>query len=129
MSKIFGRVAALGLVALLAAGCGGDEGSETSGPDLAVERRVGYAVVVDQDQVVRVIIRGEELQESVEVVPPVDVPLAGHHALLTEFLAWLDGGEPPVTQLSDNVNSTAMLYAALDIVANGGVKKASDYLP
>ncbi|MCB2223261.1 MAG: hypothetical protein KQH83_03710 [Actinobacteria bacterium] len=34
--------------ALLAAGCAGDEGGTGTGPDLQIERRTGYAVIVSE---------------------------------------------------------------------------------
>ncbi len=39
----------LGVLALLAAGCADDETGTPSGEDLSIERRVGYAVVVDDE--------------------------------------------------------------------------------
>ena len=42
-------VVAVAAAVVLAAACGGeDEGEATAAPDLAIERQVGYAVVVDE---------------------------------------------------------------------------------
>ena len=37
----------------------------------------------------------------------------GHQAVAAQFLDWLDGGPPPATTLVDNLQSTAMLFAAI----------------
>ena len=37
----------------------------------------------------------------------------GHQAVAAQFLDWLDGGLPPATTLTDNLQSTAMLFAAI----------------
>jgi hypothetical protein len=47
MSKLAVRLAAFLALALLAAGCADDEAADDSGADLPIERRVGFAVVVD----------------------------------------------------------------------------------
>ena len=46
-------------------------------------------------------------------VPPVEVVWEGHQAVAAQFLDWLDGGPPPATTLTDNLQSTAMLFAAI----------------
>jgi hypothetical protein len=47
MSKTLARVAVVAVMALGAAGCGDDQASQAMGSDLSIERRVGFAVVVD----------------------------------------------------------------------------------
>ena len=46
-------------------------------------------------------------------MPPVEVIWKGYQAVETQFLDWLDGGPPPATTLADNLQSTAMLFAAI----------------
>ena len=45
-------------------------------------------------------------------IPPVEVVWEGHQAVAAQFLDWLDGG-PLATTLADNLQSTAMLFAAI----------------
>ena len=46
-------------------------------------------------------------------VPPVEATWEGRQAVAAQFLDWLDGGPPPATTLIDNLQSTAMLFAAI----------------
>ena len=77
----------------------------------------GGAVVVDRDQVVRIYVyeRGRGLR--VEEVPPVPVEHTGHTAVIGQFLDWLGGGPTPPTHLDDNLQSTAMLFGAIEASA------------
>jgi predicted dehydrogenase len=72
------------------------------------------AVSVGADQVVRVVrhlgggrVRTEEIEQ---VRPTYD----GHLHIIHDALAWFQGGPAPETQLSDNIKSTAMLFAAIE---------------
>jgi len=87
------------------------------------------AIGVDRDQVVRIHRRDDEGNEHSEVVTPVAPPQTGHNTIVSEFLDWLDGGEPPETQLADNIHSAALLFAAIDAITCNEVKRVSDYLP
>lgn len=87
------------------------------------------AVAVGRDQVVRIHRRDDDGRQITEEVATLSVPLVGHYAIVTDFLDWLDGGEPPATQLSDNIHSAAMLFAAIGVIEDGGTKKVSDFLP
>jgi predicted dehydrogenase len=73
----------------------------------------GGAAVLDRDHIVRI----EELSVAgtpqAREVPPVEVIWEGHRAAAAQFLEWLDGGLPPETTLADNLQSTAMLFAAI----------------
>lgn len=84
---------------------------------------------VGRDQVVRIYRRGNSGHQIIEEVPLVDVQLRGHHAILSEFLHWLDGEKPVETELQDNIYSAAMVFAAIASVNDGEVKNALDYLP
>jgi predicted dehydrogenase len=48
-----------------------------------------------------------------EDVPLVHVEWPGHQAMIAQFVAWLDGGEPPPTVIEDNMQTTAMLFGAI----------------
>jgi hypothetical protein len=49
-----------------------------------------------------------------EEVPPLAPAYEHHEWLIDEFLRWLDGGQTPATALEDNVQSAAMLFAAIE---------------
>lgn len=48
--------------------------------------------------------------ESLAVEP------SGHHAVIAEFLRWLDGGPAPETAIEDNIYTAALVFAAVDAV-------------
>ena len=77
----------------------------------------GGAVVVDRDQIVRIYEHKRGRGLRVEEVPPVPVEHAGHTAVIGQFLDWLAGGPTPPTHLDDNLQSTAMLFGAIEASA------------
>jgi len=73
----------------------------------------GGAAVLDRDHIVRVEERSTAGTLQTREVPPVEVVWEGHQAVASQFLDWLDGGPPPATTLTDNLQSTAMLFATI----------------
>jgi predicted dehydrogenase len=73
----------------------------------------GGAVVLDRDHVVRIEERSAAGTRQTREVPQTEVIWEGHQAVAAQFLDWLNGGQPPATTLSDNLQSTAMLFAAV----------------
>jgi predicted dehydrogenase len=73
----------------------------------------GGAVVLDRDHVVRIEERSAAGTLQTGEVPQIEVTWEGHQAVAAQFLDWLDGGPPPATTLADNLQSTAMLFAAI----------------
>jgi predicted dehydrogenase len=73
----------------------------------------GGAAVLDRDHTVRIEERSAAGTLQTREVPPVEVIWEGHQAVAAQFLDWLDGGPPPATTLTDNLQSTAMLFAAI----------------
>jgi predicted dehydrogenase len=71
------------------------------------------ATVRDRDHIVRIEERSAAGTLQMREVPPLDVIWEGHQAVAAQFLDWLDGGPPPATTLADNLQSTAMLFAAI----------------
>jgi predicted dehydrogenase len=69
--------------------------------------------VLDRDNVVRIEERSAAGTLQTREVPPPEVIWEGHQAIAAQFLDWLDGGPPPATTLADNLQSTAMLFAAI----------------
>ena len=79
----------------------------------------GGAAVLDRDQIVRIEERSATGTLQTREVPMVNVTWDGHQALPPMFLDWLDGGPPPETTLADNLQSTAMLFAAIQASETG----------
>jgi predicted dehydrogenase len=79
----------------------------------------GGAAVLDRDQIVRIEERSPAGTLQTREVPMVDVTWDGHQAIPPQFLDWLDGGPPPETTLTDNLQSTAMLFAAVQTSETG----------
>ena len=71
------------------------------------------AAVLDRDHVVRIEEWSAAGTRQTREVPPVKVIWEGHQAIAAQFLDWLDGGSPPAATLDDNLQSTAMLFAAV----------------
>ena len=47
---------------------------------------------------------------------------------VASFLDWLDGGEPSVTRIEDNIQSFTMVIAAMEATLDGQPRKIADYL-
>jgi hypothetical protein len=73
----------------------------------------GGAAVLDRDHVVRIEERGPSDTLKIREIPTEKPQHEGHVAIGAQFLDWLQGGPEPATVLSDNVQSTAMLFAAM----------------
>ena len=56
------------------------------------------------------------------------ITLDGHDHLFDEFLNWLDGGEPSATRIQDNIQSYAMVIAAMEVTIDGQPRQIADYL-
>jgi predicted dehydrogenase len=79
----------------------------------------GGAAVLDRDHIVRIEERSAAGTLQTRELPPVEIIWDGHQAVAAEFLDWLDGGPPPATTLADNLQSTAMLFAAIRAAETG----------
>jgi predicted dehydrogenase len=73
----------------------------------------GGAAIVDKDNVVRVEERGESGTLKIREVPNAPTEYVGHSMMPFQFLEWLDGGPTPPTHLGDNIQSNAMMFAAI----------------
>ena len=73
----------------------------------------GGAAVLDRDHIVRIEERSAAGTLQTREVPQVEVTWEGHQAVAAQFLDWLDGGPTPATTLANNLQSTAMLFAAI----------------
>jgi predicted dehydrogenase len=86
-------------------------------------------VKLGHDQSVRIYQRDNNGELLVEEVTPVSVALAGHDAIMENFLYWLDGGKELETKLEDNVYSAAMVFAAIESFKTGNMVNVEDFLP
>jgi predicted dehydrogenase len=77
------------------------------------------AVTVGRDHVVRIhrFKRGGGLRT--EEVPAVKPAYEGHNHVIDEFLTWLDGGSIPATVVEDNLETVAMVFAAIEASRTG----------
>ena len=66
--------------------------------------------------------------QETEVYDAPAIPLDGHDHLFDEFLNWLDGGEPSATRIQDNIQSYAMVIAAMEATMDGQPRQIADYL-
>jgi predicted dehydrogenase len=69
--------------------------------------------------VVRIEERSAAGTRQTRELPPAEMTWEGHQAIAAQFLDWLDGGPPPPTTLADNLQSTAMLFAAIRAAETG----------
>ena len=50
------------------------------------------------------------------------------HLLIEKFVNWLDGGEPMETNVEDNLQSVALIFAAIESNRTGQPVKVQHYL-
>ena len=79
----------------------------------------GGAAVLDRDNVVRIKERSAAGALQMREVAPVAVTWEGHQAVAAQFLDWLDGGPAPETALAGNLQSAALLFAAIRAAETG----------
>jgi predicted dehydrogenase len=72
------------------------------------------ALVLDRDGTVRLLRHTAGRGLTTEELPPVRQEHEGHTAVVNQFLTWMEGGPAPETVLQDNIQSAAMLFAAID---------------
>jgi predicted dehydrogenase len=94
----------------------------------------GGAVTVGRDRVVRVqrFTRGKGL--VIEEIPTVTTPFdsltryTGHAWVVDAFLNWLEGGAAPETTIEDNLQTTAMLFGAIEASRTSQVVDVQHFL-
>ncbi len=74
----------------------------------------GGAVVTDSGTHVWIEEHAPETGLRIEDVPLVAPRWPGHQAMIAQFIDWLDGGPPPPTIIADNLQTTAMLFGAIE---------------
>jgi predicted dehydrogenase len=63
-----------------------------------------------------------------EEIPLLQQPKWSNTWLIEKFVGWLDGSEPMETNVEDNLQSAAMIFAAIESSRTGKPVKAQDFL-
>jgi len=66
--------------------------------------------------------------KDVEVYEAPPIKLNGHDYLFNEFLDWLDVGKPSATRIEDNIQSFAMVIAAVETTGDSQPRKIAGYI-
>ncbi len=83
----------------------------------------GSVEVVDTDKVT--VTRVGQAPEAYNAPP---LKWENHDHLFEEFLEWLDGGPPSETRIQDNIQSFAMVIAAMETTLDGKPKLIADFV-
>jgi len=78
----------------------------------------GGTVILDADDVIR-IIRDTADGQQIEEVHPVLDEFDEHFSIIGQFLDWMDGGDPPFCVFEDNIKTMALTFAAVDATHSG----------
>ena len=84
----------------------------------------GGTVEIAQGAEMKIHKAGQETQ----VYDAPAISLNGHDYLFDEFFNWLDGGKPSATRIQDNIQSFAMVIAAMEATLDGQPKRIAGYL-
>ena len=68
------------------------------------------------------------LDERAEEIPLMEQPKWGNAWLIEKFVRWLDGGEPMETNIEDNLQSVALIFAAIESSKTGQPIKVQEFL-
>ena len=63
-----------------------------------------------------------------ETIPLLEQPKWTNAWLIEQFVRWLDGGEPMETNVEGNLQSVALIFAAIESSRTGGLVKVQDLL-
>jgi predicted dehydrogenase len=84
----------------------------------------GGTVEIGAGDEVRITRVGQEL----EVYQAPALEHTGHEYQLQEFVDWLEGGPASATRIEDNLQSFALVIAAMETTEDGSPKRIADYL-
>jgi predicted dehydrogenase len=85
-------------------------------------------LILDHRQIERFQYDAEVRNGHREVVPLSERPSWGHWWLMEQFLDWLDGGEPMPTNVEDNLQSVALIFAAIESSRSGQPVAVQEFL-
>jgi predicted dehydrogenase len=71
---------------------------------------------------------GDGGERQPEPLSLLEQPKWGHTWLIEEFVHWLDGGEPMETKVEDNLESLAIVFAAIESSRTGEPVKVQEFL-
>jgi predicted dehydrogenase len=77
------------------------------------------SITVDNQQAVRIHRSTRGHGVATEDVSVLTSEREGHDWIVSEFLDWLDGGPAPATTLEDNMQTAAMIFAAIESARTG----------
>jgi len=70
----------------------------------------------------------QSLDERSEEVPLIEQPKWSNTWLIEKFVRWLDGGEPMETNVEDNLQSVALIFAAIESSRTGRPVQVQEFL-
>jgi predicted dehydrogenase len=70
----------------------------------------------------------EKLEGQGDSIPLLEQPKWANTWLIEKFVRWLDGGEPMETNVEDNLQSVALVFAAIESSRTGQPVKVQDML-
>lgn len=97
--------------------------AECQGGTLILDHRQLEAFAYDPGQKSRRVREGEG-----EVKPLLEQPKWANTWLVEKFVRWLDGGEPMETNVEDNLQSVALIFAAIQSSRTGQPVKVQEFL-
>lgn len=68
------------------------------------------------------------VEQEVEVYAAPAMEWEGHDYLFKEFVDWLEGDKASATRIEDNLQSFALVIAAMETTMDGQPKRIADYL-
>ncbi|MEJ7837642.1 MAG: Gfo/Idh/MocA family oxidoreductase [Thermomicrobiales bacterium] len=87
----------------------------------------GGTVTLDNDHIIR-IVRDTETGRTIEEIVPETLDREEHIVIISSFLDWIDGGDPPFSIFEDNVRTMALTFAAVESTHTGTRINARDML-
>jgi predicted dehydrogenase len=88
----------------------------------------GATLVLDHRQIERFVYDPAVRNGIKEPVPLSERPHWSHGWLMEQFLDWLDGGEPMPTNVEDNLQSVALIFAAIESSQTGRPVAVQEFL-
>lgn len=70
----------------------------------------------------------QNLEERAEEIPLIEQPKWSNTWLIEKFVRWLDGGEPMETNVEGNLQSVALIFAAIESSKTGQPVKVQEFL-
>jgi hypothetical protein len=72
--------------------------------------------------------RGSSEKARGKPIPLIEQPKWANSWLIEKFVRWLDGGEPMETNVEDNLQSVALIFAAIQSSRTGQPVQVQEFL-